>query len=151
MWHKGVTCTLHHAMCLCNNCPTESALHFFLLCPFAMQVFEPAAEKFQFANFLVPIASVQLVSTKSRDRIKSLEPAKFRTWTMISTFSCTCLMLWMLRNGRIFAVAGELMPPNQERGSESCTWSLLVAQILLALLRVGVRGMLAQIYMEWMD
>lgn len=92
---------------MCQNCPIESALHLFFLCPYAMNVWWLICSKLGFQLFK-PHDTVEQIRYESLAAYKNSSNGWVATWIM--WFVCVTWFLWKERNERVFR--GERRQPN---------------------------------------
>lgn len=85
---------------ICQNCPTESALHLIFLCPVAVQVWCELTARVGF-RLMQPAQSVDEIWEKSRVHARLLGKEIYKQWQ--SLFMCACWHMWKRRNDKIFS------------------------------------------------
>lgn len=104
MLRRNMTCSL--PCVLCGNCPIESAMHIFYLCPYAVHVWFLLGRR---TGFNIRILGMDLETTW----IRTLNSLRHQggVWKEQGAplLLCTLWMVWKTRNARIFS--DERMPP----------------------------------------
>ena len=102
---RRIHCTLGCVMC--RNCPIESSLHLFFLCPYAVHVWYLVSSKLGFQLFR-PGGTVESIWYNSLAAYKNSSNGDEITWIM--WFVCVAWTLWKERNERVFR-GGMRHPP----------------------------------------
>lgn len=84
---------------MCQNCPSESAIHLLFLCPNAVQIWFGVAAHFGF-RVMIPKLTIDEIICTSRQQAELEGEAKRKVWN--SLFMCTCWMIWKQRNNKVF-------------------------------------------------
>lgn len=84
---------------LCLNCPIESALHLFFLCPYAVHVWFLVSAELGIKIFS-PQGTVEQIWHESLKVYKQSSGGTAKNWIM--WFVCVTWFLWKERNERIF-------------------------------------------------
>lgn len=85
---------------MCQNCPSESALHLLFLCPVAIQVWCEVSANLGY-RLMAPAQSLTDIWVSSRDNVRRLGDHYYREWQAF--FMCACWHMWKRRNEKIFS------------------------------------------------